>query len=189
MTWLKRDDFQVICSIEDKSLFDVWECLGKSMMMLQWQLISCRTCILHIRWYMCSTVHNLLNMMAIIWRTNSTRNWFWNVSKKSMMSLQPNCSDNNFYPGIRCFLAKHQRVFRFVVVFFGNLLVGSVGWLCWTGKFEKSDGVITLWPKKIVFIFRSEESTTEKSGNKTCFTLQVYNTINSGIFLNHSSWK
>ena len=25
VTWLKRDDFQVICSIEDKSLFDVWE--------------------------------------------------------------------------------------------------------------------------------------------------------------------
>lgn len=151
---------------------------------------------------MCSTVHNLLNMMAIIWRTNSTRNWFWNVCKKSMMSLQPNCSDNNFYTGIRCLLAKHQRVkLRFLFFFAppGFMLVGSVGpedacdfswWFFVSSKvFENSDGVITLWPRKIVFIFRSEESTTEKSGNKTCFTLQVYNTINSGIFLNHSSWK
>ena len=69
-----------------------------------------------------------------------------------MMSLQPNCSDNNFYTGIRCFFPKHQQVFRFVFFFFFletswlALLVGSVG----PEKMEKGDGVITVWPKKNV---------------------------------------
>lgn len=121
---------------------------------------------------MCSTVHNLLNMMAIIWRTNSTRNWFWNVSKKSMMSLQPNCSDNNFYTGIRCLLAKHQTSLSLRCCFFLHLLVS-----CWLALLDRK--VWKKWwcnyslAKENCFIFRSEESTTEKSGNKTCFSLQV----------------
>lgn len=185
MTWLKRDDFHVICS---KSLFDVWECLGKSMMMLQWQLISCRTRMLHI------------SRCAL----QSTISWTWWLSfgapirqgtdsetfpQKAWCHCNPTVVIITSILEYGVYSLNIKRVFRFVFfLFFGDLLVGSVGWLCRTGKFEKSDGVITLWPKKIVFIFRSEESTTEKSGNKTCFSLQV---IQSTVvfFLNHSSWK